>query len=168
MPCSCLIPGPAYPENKEWGPFVWLLLHALAERFGQVITELYRNDEVRAWQSLLAATGDMLPCSDCRGHFKTWLSSHPVTPISKTPYSELKEWIRKWIWSLHEDVNKRLGKPSFPYENLTATYKGANIKYNFQLLELIEKRAIQQGGVGLVHWQNWVKQYRALTSVYGI
>jgi hypothetical protein len=168
MPCSCQIPGPAYPENKEWGPFVWTILHGLAERFGQVVTELYRNDEVRAWQSLLAATGDMLPCSDCRDHFKTWLAAHPVTPILKIPYSELKEWIRNWIWSLHEDVNARLGKPSFPYANLTATYKGMNIKYNFQLLELIEKRAIQQGGVGLVHWQLWVKHYRALTSVYGI
>lgn len=168
MPCSCQIPGPAYPENKEWGPFVWKILHGLAERVGQVVFDLYKNDERRAWISFIAATGTMLPCEECRGHFKAWLADHPTTSINTLPYSELKPFIRNWFWSLHENVNQRLEKPSFPFDQLTDTYGRININYEFKVFELIEKRAIQQGGVQLQSWLGWVKQFRTLTSVYGI
>ena len=39
---------------------------------------------------------------------------------------------------------------------------------DFKLFDLIEKRAIQQGGVHLVAWNNWIKQYRTIVSVYGL
>jgi hypothetical protein len=168
MPCSCQIPGPAYPENKEWGPFVWNVLHGLAERAGTVVFELYKADERRAWIAFLPAIGGMLPCSECRDHFKAWLLAHPITSIQTMPYSEIKPFVRNWLWSLHENVNTRLAKPSFPFESLTPTYGSVAINHNFKLVELIEKRAIQQGGVPLQSWLAWVKQYRTLASVYGL
>jgi hypothetical protein len=168
MPCSCLIPGPAYPENKEWGPFVWSILHALAERTTRIITPLYEKDERRAWIGLIQATGPMLPCSDCRDHYATWLSAHPVTVIMTLPTGELLNWVRRWFYDLHENVNQRLGKPGIPFENLTSLYGGKNISMDFKLFEMIEKRAIQQQGVNLKAWLEWVKQYRTLASVYGI
>ena len=168
MPCGCRIPGPAYPENAEWGPFAWTILHALAERTTRIVYALYEKDERRAWVELLKATGNMLPCEECRTHYNTWLAEHPVTSIMTMPYSELREWIRTWLWSLHENVNLRLGKESFPYENLTQKYSSGSISWTFKTFELIEKRAIQQQGVNLKAWLDWVKQYRTLTSVYGI
>jgi hypothetical protein len=65
-------------------------------------------------------------------------------------------------------VNQRLGKTGIPFENLTSLYGGKNISMDFKLFEMIEKRAIQQQGVNLKAWLEWVKQYRTLTSVYGI
>ncbi len=168
MPCSCQIPGPAYPENKEWGPFVWMILHGLAERAGQVVFDLYKNDERRAWIVFIPAIGNMLPCDQCRGHFKEWLTNNPIHSISTMPYPEIKPFLRNWFWALHENVNARLGKPSFPFHQLTATYGSVNINYQFKLVELIEKRAIQQGGVQLQSWLTWVKHYRTLSSVYGL
>lgn len=168
MPCSCQIPGPAYPENKEWGPFLWTILHGLAERSGKVVFALYENDERRAWVQLLQTLCAMLPCSECRDHCKDWIQSHPVTSIQTIKYAELPLFIKNWLWSFHEAVNSRLGKPSFPFENLTEIYGNINITMQFKLLELIEKKAIQQQGVPLQSWLTWVKYYRTLTSVYGI
>jgi hypothetical protein len=168
MPCGCQIPGPAYPENGEWGPFAWSILHGLAERTTRIVFALYENDERRAWIELLKATGNMLPCSECRDHYKAWLQAHPVSSIQTMPYSQLREWIRTWIWTLHEDVNTRLGKPSFPYTDVTAKYSSVGISWTFKTFELVEKKAIQQQGVNLKAWLDWVKPYRTLTSVYGI
>lgn len=168
MPCGCRIPGPAYPENGEWGPFAWRILHSLAERVTRIVFPLYENDERRAWIELLKSTGNMLPCEECRSHYKEWLLAHPVTSIQTMPYSQLREWIRTWIWTLHEDVNTRLGKTGIPYSDLSSTYSSTNISWTFKTFELVEKRAIQQQGVNLKAWLDWVKYYRTLTSVYGI
>jgi hypothetical protein len=67
--------------------------------------------------------------------------------MNTIPYGDIKPFVRNWFWALHENVNQRLGKPSFPFDQLTPTYGKVNINYNFQLVEMIEKRAIQQGGL---------------------
>ena len=54
------------------------------------------------------------------------------------------------------------------YTDLPALYGSVNIGMQFKLLELIEKRAIQQSGVSLNNWMAWVKQYRTLMGVYGL
>ena len=168
MPCSCQVPGPAYPENKEWGPFVWSILHALGEKSGKVVYSLYEADERRAWIQLLQLTGSMLPCSECRDHYKTWLQTHPVSSLLTMPYGSIRIWIRTWLWELHENVNMRLGKPSVEISALPDLYGPVHITMQFKLFELIEKRAIQQQGVPLNSWLSWVKHYRTLTSVYGL
>lgn len=168
MPCSCQIPGPAYPENKEWGPFVWSILHALAERATNIITPLYENDERRAWIGLLQTTGPMLPCSDCRTHYTEWIASHPLSTLLTIPKEQMRDWIRRWLYNIHQDVNTRLGKTGITFEELSSLYASGNISMEFKLFEMIEKRAIQQQGVNLKAWLAWVKHYRTLTSVYGI
>ena len=168
MPCACQTPGPAYPENKEWGPFVWTILHALAERAGKVVFQLYEADERRAWIQIIQLTGGMLPCAECREHYKEWLHGHPVTSIHAMPYADLKIWVRTWLWEIHQNVNTRLGKPGVLLTDLPGLYGHVNISMQFKLFELIEKRAIKQQGVHINAWLSWVKQYRTLMSVYGL
>lgn len=168
MPCSCQVPAPNYPENQEWGPFLWSILHVLAERVTRVMSPLYENDERRAWVFFLHGTGNMLPCSDCRTHYASYLSAHPVKEIMTLPKSELALWIRRWLYDLHQEVNTRLGKEGIPFEELSSHYKNINIASLFQLFEMIEKRAIASQGVNLISWLEWVKQYRTLCSIYGI
>lgn len=147
---------------------MWAVLHGLAEKAGKVVFSLYEADERRAWVQLLKVTGTMLPCSDCRDHYKNWLESHPLVTIETMPYSSMKPFIQNWLWSLHQDVNARLGKPGVLLTDLPGLYGSVNISMEFKLFELIEKRAIQQGGVNLNAWMAWVKQYRTLMSVYGL
>lgn len=167
MPCSCIVPGPKYPENQEWGPFVWRMLHSLAERVTKVVTPLYQKDERHAWVNILNTTGTMLPCSDCRDHYKQYLERFPVKDIMTLPYASLGEWIRRWIFNIHNSVNVRLDKPIFSYNDLATTYSNFD-PMNYKLFDLVEKRAIQQGGINILAWNTWTKHYRTLTSVYGI
>lgn len=110
----------------------------------------------------------MLPCSDCRDHYKAWITAHPVQTIETMPYASIKEWIRLWLWELHQDVNRRLDKAILPHTELSAQYSNINITMQFKLFELIEKRAIQQQGVPIQAWMTFVKHFRTLASVYGM
>ena len=167
MPCGCIVDRPTYPQNDEWGSLIWSILHTMAEQAGKQTSPLQSQDEKRAWPLFQKALIDILPCPYCREHYKEWMTANPfVLPIN---YSEWNGYIRAWFWTLHEHVNQSLGKPSFPFEDLTTTYKsGATLTYKFMQLEMLELRAIQMGGVSLLKWDAWKKQFRMLRSSYGI
>lgn len=169
MSCACQVPGPAYPENKEWGPFVWSILHGLGERVGKVVSPLFETDERRAWIVFLQTTGGMLPCDQCRDHYKVWIQENPVSSIQTLPYGELKGFISTWLWNLHHSVNVRLGRTEEPsLADLPTLYAKVNFGQQYKLVELIEKRAIQQMGVSFNAWLIWAKHFRTLMGVYGL
>ena len=167
MPCSCIVDKPAYPQNEEWGSILWWILHTMAERAGKQGSSLQVQDEKRAWPLYQKALGDIIPCPYCREHYKEWVLANPfVLPES---YSEWNGYTRAWFWTLHEDINKRLSKPSFPFEDLSKTYNiPSALTYKFTQLDMLEQRAIQMGGVSLLKWNEWKKQFRMLRSSYGI
>lgn len=168
MPCNCIPKVYSYPENSEWGPAFWAVLHGLAERTTQILSPLFENDERRSWIHLLNSTETVLPCPDCSKHYRQWLSINPIGVIQTMPYAEIREFIRRWIYNLHHDVNTRSGKPSIEYEELTGLYKSQSISENFKILELVEKRAVQLQGVKLQSWINWTKHYKTLINIYGL
>jgi hypothetical protein len=46
--CSCKIPIETYPENAEWGPLFWKILHGLAEKSGkQTNINIQNLNEIR-------------------------------------------------------------------------------------------------------------------------
>jgi hypothetical protein len=138
------------------------------------MSPLFENDERRAWISFLQATGGMLPCEQCRDHYKAWIQKNPVSSIQTLPYNELKGFITLWIWNLHHDVNVRLGRFSSDtyvepaYTDLATLYSSTALDSRFKILELIEKSAIRQQGVSLTGWMLWTKQFRTLVGVYGM
>ncbi len=168
MPCNCIPKVYAYPENSEWGPSFWILLHGLAERAGKTTDPLFQSDERRAWTHLLNTTDSVLPCPDCSKHYKEWLNARPVGYILTLPYSELREFLRQWLYTLHDNVNQRTGKTSIAYDELTQRYNSENIPASFKVLDAVEKRAIQLQGVRIQSWNNWVKQYKTLINIYGL
>ena len=169
MPCACKCPGLEYPENKEWGPFLWRTLHGLAERVGTSISALYEAEERRNWISVLSGIGTMLPCDECRDHYKEYLAAHSLKGIETVPKSELRTWIRTWLWSLHQDVNLRLGKTvEIALEDLPALYKGTNISVEFRYFDMIERKSITKYGVPILNYNTWLRHMRNLLTVYGL
>ena len=73
MPCACKAPKINVPENMEWGPVFWKLLHTLAEHSGSAPMVGLRGDEVRAWKSLLTLLSKSLPCESCREHLQIYV-----------------------------------------------------------------------------------------------
>ena len=44
------------PSNKDWGPFLWTILHGFAEKLGRQTNEIMASDEARESRRAVAAT----------------------------------------------------------------------------------------------------------------
>ena len=91
-----------------------------------------------------------------------------MSPIQTLTGDALREFIRTWLWTLHENVNKDLEKPTFAYENLTELYGNLNVEPPYKYFEKLEKIAIVKTVVKLNQWMIFVKEYRTLANIYGL
>jgi len=165
MPCACIADNPKYPQNEEWGPLVWRILHTLAERGGLQTDKLFQIDEGRAWPLFVKSIGPMLPCPYCRDHFIEWIAANPFILPAEAAHWNL--YIREWFYRFHESVNTALQKSSFPFDQLSLRYRNQQIiQADLILLEAIQVRAMKLGGVTIVSWQTWQKHLRTLRSFY--
>jgi Erv1 / Alr family len=164
MPCACKNKKVNVPDNIEWGPIFWRLLHSFAERAGSAPMIGIRGDEIRAWKGLLTTLYIALPCDDCRTHCSTYLARRPVNIPDN--YSDIREYIRRWLFDLHSDVDMRLGKPNLDYTQLTPIYGGLALRQLFNTLEVVMNRAIQGGAIHLLSWTNWAKHVKHLLGMY--
>lgn len=87
------------PQPAVWGPVLWRFLHAFAARVGKgpVAT---RTDETREALWILEHLVTVIPCADCRKH---WRNSLPQRGAPSLPTAE-------WMFAAHNSVNRRLGK----------------------------------------------------------
>jgi hypothetical protein len=163
MVCNCIADKPTYPQNEEWGPLLWWILHALAGKAGTQPNTLLRADEERAWPLFVKELANMLPCPYCRDHLQDYQKANPFA-LPKDA-SQWNLYVTTYFYDLHEAVNVRLGKPSFPKEELAQTYRDTKLfKEKFDALQKIEDRAIKQGGVNLFAWRAWLKQLTMLRA----
>lgn len=97
------------PQNAEWGPALWSILHSAAERIGTrrpatgllVAQRMMDAEESRLWTALLGSLRFSLPCPLCRTHYTTYYLQHLVGDVKA---------VRIWLWDLHVSVNQRLGR----------------------------------------------------------
>jgi hypothetical protein len=168
MPCACGKTQIAAPDSKEWGPILWQVLHGLAEKIGALVAPLYAPDELKLWPALLQMIELVLPCEECRMHCKEWMQEHPLSPMKTLTNTDLKRWVKTWLWTLHSDVDCRIEKPTVTYDELEGLYRSVPIQAQFRLIEAIQKKTMSQSGVKLNDWMKFVKYYRMLTSIYGL
>lgn len=163
MPCACIADNPKYPQNEEWGPILWRILHTLAEKGGLQTDKLFQADEERTWPLLVKTLGPAIPCPYCRDDFNQWLATHPF--ILPEVQSQRNHYIRQWFYDFHESVNSRLQKPSFPFDQLSATYSSTkNLQADIANLETLMIKAMKLGGVTISSWQTWQKHMRNLRA----
>lgn len=167
MVCSCKIPVEKYPETADWGPLFWKLLHSLAELSGSQKDAVLRGDETRNWIQVLIQLEHTIPCDVCRTHYAEWLKLHPPSELLTIPYAELGEWIRGYLWSLHNRINEGNERPLFEYSELKI-YRGIEIRPLWKALEPVMKRAIVLSGVPLRAWLKWLGFVRTVQGVYGV
>jgi len=148
----------------EWGPIFWTLLHALAERAGTAPLPGLQGDEVRAWKIIITTLPKALACEDCRTHLTAYIAANPVSIPDK--YSDVRNYIRAYLFNLHESVNARLKKPSFSAADLTMVYNGINLRHSFEVVNVIVKRSIQATAVPILSWNSWCTQVRTLIGMY--
>ena len=170
MPCACLLPKEKYPDALEWGPILWKVLHAVAERAGKSPFPMYHKEERLYLVRFFQALGKMIPCPSCKEHYDVYLKEHPVDKeLIEMPYEAIGPFVQGWFWELHNWVNESHEKPVFAYENLTAAYGSVNIRQTIRLFDIPMKRALRVGpGHQLFGYNEFIKYTIMLCSVYGI
>lgn len=116
-------------KNKEWGPPLWKILHGLTESLGQQTIPMLATDEVHELVFLLRDLEKVMPCALCRGHYHTWRKNNPIENLTTLRGIQLRETTRKWLYDLHETVNRSRGIESgISLEMLPDLYKSVEIK----------------------------------------
>lgn len=92
-----------------WGRHVWTTIHSIAAG--------YEPSMSNAFVSMIDSFTKLLPCPKCREHLKQNLKILPIEPHLKDRHS-----LFKWSYSLHDKVNKQLGKKSPPFDMMKQYY----------------------------------------------
>lgn len=106
------VPLPGTPPKSEmdvrlWGPSAWTTLHTFSFRVAGA------DDGALHWERFLRAYVGLLPCPNCASHMRDYMALRPATH-SNAP---------EWGWRLHNDVNRRLGKPAMPLGDFRQKYE---------------------------------------------
>ena len=161
MPCACKKPHEAYPENKEWGPLLWSVLHALAEKVGHA-SPIFQTEELLGWLLILKQLQFIIPCTDCRQHYTTYYQSQPLTKTN------ILENVRLWLFNLHNEVNIRKGVEVFSLDKLSESYPAQIIKPNIVGLKIKMDLVIKLSGVKINDWNQFYTKIMQMKSYYQI
>lgn len=90
---------------------------------------------------LLNAVEAIMPCDLCRKHYKEWRAKHPIgswPEVYKGRPGDFRERIRKWLWELHENVNRSKGLESaLPFEKLSEQYGNVEFAKEYEQFRII-------------------------------
>lgn len=95
------------PSKREWGPPLWKILHGITESLGNQTNAMLSTDEAHEMVFLLRDVDKIMPCALCRGHYNTWRKHHPIEALDRLRGPMLRDAVRKWLYDLHEEVNRR-------------------------------------------------------------
>lgn len=99
-----------------WGPATWTLLHAVSFALREDEHELEKTRD--AVCALLRSLARLLPCRECREHF---LKSIHEDPPERNLDSA--EDMQRYVWALHNKVNRRCGKAEYSWESIVSEYR---------------------------------------------
>lgn len=143
------------PQTTTWGPALWRMLHAFAERVGRNVVVPLQLDEVRELEMLVRSFPVALPCPTCQAHSREYIQTHPLT-WTKLRGADVAPVVRQWFYDFHDHVNKSKAEPTVSpaFESIEEYYKG--------VLGLgIEERTISEELQRALTF-NWVKRDAAL------
>lgn len=102
---------------KSWGPYIWYMLHGLAEKIKPESYGLLKQQLLEHIYNICLN----LPCPSCSSHSKQYLQKVDFKRLNS------KEDLRLMLLDFHNNVNVRLNKPTFSYQQLIDKYKTANL-----------------------------------------
>lgn len=89
--------------TKIWGPGGWTFMHSIT--FGYPINPT--NEQKKQYKHFFESVGDVLPCSYCRESYKNFILTGKTKLTDEV--MENRESLTKWLYFLHEAVNRKLG-----------------------------------------------------------
>lgn len=90
-------------KPELWGPGMWHNLHMIASTYPVKPTK----QDKEQYFNFIVSLGNILPCGECRDNFK-----HEIIKLDFGMNSlSNQESFFKFVFNLHNSVNKRLKKP---------------------------------------------------------
>nr|QIQ08588.1 sulfhydryl/thiol Oxidoreductase (ERV1/ALR/poxvirus E10 family) [Dikerogammarus haemobaphes virus 1] len=134
--------------RTKCGPVTWRVLHALAAKFSKH-SELER---------VVFGILNTIPCTSCRvDSLRAWNNK----PIDSR--------IEFFLFNLHNSVNAKLGRPSFPIKHLAMYYTPDNLKTIFTrdlfVVNLVSE-SIGENWLGIVTNDLFTREERLAYSNY--
>jgi hypothetical protein len=117
--------------SEFWGKGCWDLLYSIA----------YSSTDIKKTIEFLIVLSDVLPCEDCREHYKEYLEKNPIN---------LESDIKIWLNGLQNSINVRLGKKEISLD---------------EIKQRIEKYIIVKPYVPIIKAENVVEQVIAPAAV---
>ena len=89
-------------DTTVWGPATWLFIHSAALAYSPSSKEAYK--------AFFMNLGDVLPCPNCRAHYKSLLNEKELDAALESPVS-----LFEYTVDFHNAVNRSLEKPEYSY-----------------------------------------------------
>lgn len=90
--------------TNVWGPSLWLFLHTISFNYPVKPT----SQDKKYYKQLILNLRHTLPCKYCRENLKKNLKDLPL----KNNHLKSRDEFSKYVYDLHEHINKMLGKTS--------------------------------------------------------
>jgi hypothetical protein len=101
--------------TKIWGPYGWKYFHFVALAYPLNPTE---EDKIN-YYNFYIFFGKTLPCQNCINNYNEHLQKYPLT----NNILSTKDTLLKWTIDIHNEVNKKLDKKIYNYDDAIALIK---------------------------------------------
>jgi hypothetical protein len=100
-------------DPKIWGPHYWFFLHTIAMSY-----PLHPNAVTKKkYYDFVQNIPLFIPVESMAGEFSKLLDQYPVQP-----YLDNKESFIRWMWFIHNKINKKLEKPQISLNDFYVKY----------------------------------------------
>ena len=90
--------------TSVWGPSMWHYLHTMSFNYPVKLT----IEDKKHYKDFILNLQNVLPCRHCRENLKRNFKTHPLT----NNHMKNRDTFSRYIYKLHETINKMLGKNS--------------------------------------------------------
>ncbi len=100
-------------DPRVWGPHFWFVLHLISFNYPDNPSTFDKEQHKAFYHSVK----DILPCANCRQHYKNYLSQYPIEPNL-----DRRMDLITWVIQIHNFVNVALGKQPMSVEQVLDIY----------------------------------------------
>ena len=126
-----------------WGPSMWHSLHSISFNYPVVPTSKDKNN----YRNFILNLRYVLPCGKCRDNLKKNFKTLPLTMNKMSS----RYTFSKYVYDLHEHINKMLGKKSgLSYNDVKERYEHFRARCTLDTIENKKHRKTQKKENGCV------------------
>ena len=98
---------------KFWGPHAWIFLHSITMNYPKQPSDQDKHVYFNFFKSL----EHVLPCEKCAYNY-----SNNLKKFSLEAALENRDKLIRWLISVHNEVNREIGKPPYTYDQVIDEY----------------------------------------------